>query len=113
MDSTLLVTPVLLVLVVFFLLILMWAVPVRLWVEAVFAGQAEQKQSHVHRVITRSVRGEFGATPPHVWLSPLASMFWFFDAHTVARTHHFLDELRTTDSIASIDLDCALASSSP
>ena len=38
MDSTLLVTPVLLVLVVFFLLILMWAVPVRLWVEAVFAG---------------------------------------------------------------------------
>jgi hypothetical protein len=68
-------------------------------VEAVFAGQAEQKQSHVHRVITRSVRGEFGATGPHVWLSPLASMFWFFDAHTVARTHHFLDELRTTDSI--------------
>jgi uncharacterized protein YqfA (UPF0365 family) len=38
MDSTLLVTPVLLVIVVFFLLILMWAVPVRLWVEAVFAG---------------------------------------------------------------------------
>src|SRR5687768_3194784 len=38
MDSSLLVTPVLLILVVFFLLILMWAVPVRLWVEAVFAG---------------------------------------------------------------------------
>jgi uncharacterized protein YqfA (UPF0365 family) len=38
MDSTLLLTPVLLVIVVFFLLILMWAVPVRLWVEAVFAG---------------------------------------------------------------------------
>jgi uncharacterized protein YqfA (UPF0365 family) len=38
MDSTLLITPVLLVLVVFVLLILMWAVPVRLWVEAVFAG---------------------------------------------------------------------------
>jgi hypothetical protein len=26
-------------------------------------------------------------------------MFWFFDAHAVARTHCFLDELRTTDSI--------------
>ena len=38
MDSSLLVTPVLLILVVLFLLILMWAVPVRLWVEAVFAG---------------------------------------------------------------------------
>ena len=68
-------------------------------VEAVFAGQAEQKQSHVHKVITRAVRGEFGATAPHVWLSALANLFWFFDAHTVARTHCFLDELRATDSI--------------
>jgi uncharacterized protein YqfA (UPF0365 family) len=38
MDSSLLITPVLLVLVIFVLLILFWAVPVRLWVEAVFAG---------------------------------------------------------------------------
>lgn len=38
MDSSLLITPVLLVLVIFVLLILVWAVPVRLWVEAVFAG---------------------------------------------------------------------------
>ncbi|HEX5059696.1 MAG TPA: DUF1152 domain-containing protein [Kofleriaceae bacterium] len=68
-------------------------------VEAVFAGQSEQKQSHVHRVITRAVRGEFGATAPYVWLSPLASVFWFFDARVVARTHCFLDELRATDSI--------------
>jgi uncharacterized protein YqfA (UPF0365 family) len=37
MDGTL-VTPLFLVLVVFALLILVWAVPVRLWVEAVFAG---------------------------------------------------------------------------
>jgi hypothetical protein len=68
-------------------------------VDAVFAGQAEQKQSHVHKVVTCAVRGEFGATAPHVWLSPLASMFWFFDARTVANTHCFLDELRATDSI--------------
>jgi hypothetical protein len=66
---------------------------------AVLAGQAEQKQSHVHRVITRSLHGEFGAVAPHVWLSPLASMYWFFDAHEVARGHRFLDELRATDSI--------------
>ncbi len=38
MDSSILITPVLLVIVVLALLILMWAVPVRLWVEAVFAG---------------------------------------------------------------------------
>ncbi len=37
MDS-LMITPVLLVLVIMALLILVWAVPVRLWVEAVFAG---------------------------------------------------------------------------
>ncbi|HUS33108.1 MAG TPA: DUF1152 domain-containing protein [Kofleriaceae bacterium] len=68
-------------------------------VEAVFAGQSEQKQSHVHRVITKSLRGEFGATAPHVWLSPLLHLYWFFDALAVARTHCFLDELRATDSI--------------
>ena len=71
-------------------------------VEAVFAGQSEQKKSHVHKVILQALRGEFGATAPHVWLSPLLSMFWFFDAHTVARTHRFLDALRATDSIWEI-----------
>ena len=68
-------------------------------VDHVFAGQAEQKQSHVHRVITRALRGEFGAVAPHVWLSPLASMYWWLDAREVARTHLFLDSLRATDSI--------------
>ena len=68
-------------------------------VEQVFAGQTEQKRSHVHKVILSAIRGEFGATAPHVWLSPLMNMFWFFDAHTVARTHKFLDLLTPTDSI--------------
>ena len=67
--------------------------------EHVFAGQAEQKRSHVHKVILASLRGEFGATAPHTWLSALASMYWFFDAHVVARTHRFLDDLRDTQSI--------------
>jgi hypothetical protein len=68
-------------------------------VEYVFTGQMHQKRSHVHSVITRAVTGEFGAPAPHVWLSPLTSMYWFFDARVVARTHLFLDELRSTDSI--------------
>lgn len=68
-------------------------------VDFVFANQALQKRSHVHKVITRSTRGDFGQDAPHVWLSPLASMYWLFDAHAVARTHLFLDFLRDTDTI--------------
>lgn len=68
-------------------------------VEFVFANQALQKRSHVHHVITRSTRGDFGQNAPHVWLSPLASMYWLFDAQTVARTHLFLDLLRPTDTM--------------
>ena len=68
-------------------------------VESVFAGQMHQKRSHVHSVITRSLGGEFGAKAPHVWLSPLTSMYWFFDARVVAATHVFLDDLRATDGI--------------
>ncbi len=73
-------------------------------VEYVFAGQMHQKRSHVHSVITRSLAGEFGTPAPHVWLSPLASMFWMFDAREVARTHCFLDFLRPTESIGEITL---------
>jgi hypothetical protein len=68
-------------------------------VEYVFTGQMHQKRSHVHSVVTRSLGGEFGAKAPHVWLSPLASMYWYFDARAVARTHVFLDELRATEGI--------------
>lgn len=65
----------------------------------VLAGQQGQKQSHVHRVISRALAGEFGAVAPHVWLSPLAAMYWWLDAREVARTHVFLDELRETETI--------------
>lgn len=68
-------------------------------VEYVFAGQMHQKRSHVHSVVTRSLGGEFGGRAPHVWLSPLASMFWYFDARAAAATHVFLEELRFTEGI--------------
>jgi hypothetical protein len=68
-------------------------------VEYVFAGQMHQKRSHVHSVITRSLGGEFGAKAPHVWLSPLASMYWYVDARVAAHSHIFLEELRDTESI--------------
>ncbi|HWO21343.1 MAG TPA: DUF1152 domain-containing protein [Kofleriaceae bacterium] len=68
-------------------------------VQYVFAGQMHQKRSHVHSVVTRSLSGEFGPKAPHVWLSPLASMYWYFDARMVAGTHVFLDDLRGTEGI--------------
>ena len=68
-------------------------------VEHVFAGQMHQKRSHVSSVITRALAGEFGTPAPHTWLSPLASMYWFFDAAEVARSHVFLEHLHATDSI--------------
>jgi hypothetical protein len=68
-------------------------------VEYVFAGQMQQKRSHVCSFVLRALEGEFGAPAEHVWLSPLATLYWFFDAVTVARTHRFLEHLRATDSI--------------
>ncbi|KAB2902985.1 MAG: DUF1152 domain-containing protein [Kofleriaceae bacterium] len=68
-------------------------------VEHVFAGQAALKRSHVHACITSACAGEFGDQGPHIWLSPLLSMFWFFDAAAVAADHVFLPELAGTESI--------------
>jgi hypothetical protein len=68
-------------------------------VEFVFEHQQQQRKSHVHKVVLAAMRGEFGETAPHVWLSPLLSLYWFFSLHVVAKTHLFLDSLRETDSI--------------
>jgi hypothetical protein len=68
-------------------------------VEYVFANQAEQRKSHVHKVIVAAMRGEFGAVAPHVWLSPLLSMFWYFSLPAVTGSHLFLDVLAATDSL--------------
>jgi hypothetical protein len=68
-------------------------------VDHVFAHQQEQKRSHVHKVISAACRGDFGSDAPHVWLSALLNMYWFFDLPLLARTHMFLDDLAATDSI--------------
>jgi hypothetical protein len=73
-----------------------------LYVDAVahvFDGQSLLKRSHVHACITRAAAGDFGDHGPHVWLSPLLSMFWFFDAMAVAADHAFLPELAATETI--------------
>ncbi len=61
--------------------------------------QQTRKQSHVHKVVLAAMAGEYGAVAPHVWLSALLPMHWWFDLHAVAASHRFLDGLRATDSI--------------
>jgi hypothetical protein len=68
-------------------------------VEHVFANQADLKRSHVHACITNACNGKFGDHGPHVWLSPLLNLFWFFDAEAVAADHVFLPNLLETESI--------------
>lgn len=68
-------------------------------VDYVFANQEGQKRSHVHKVIMSALKGEFGSVAPHVWLSPLLPLFWFFSLGEVARSHVFLEQLRNTESI--------------
>jgi hypothetical protein len=65
----------------------------------VFANQGAQKQSHIHRCITAAMDGEYGTIAPHVWLSALMPMHWWFDLDAVARTHLFLRELAETETI--------------
>lgn len=68
-------------------------------VEHVFANQADLKQSHVHTVVRAACHGRFGERGPHVWLSPLLNMMWFFDAHAVIADHVFLPSLADTHDI--------------
>ena len=57
--------------------------------DLVAAGQATQRGSHVHRTVTAAMRGEFGGEGD-VWVSPLASLRWFFDTRGLAGSHLFL-----------------------
>ena len=51
---------------------------------------------------TASARGAVGGEGPFVWLSPLSSPYWFFDAEVVVRTHLFLPLLAETDTIFEV-----------
>ncbi len=65
----------------------------------VVAHQQLKKQSHVHKVVLAAMEGQFGSVAPHVWLSALLPIHWWFDLATVASTHLFLDGIRATDTI--------------
>jgi len=61
--------------------------------------QQTKKQSHVHKVVLAAMAGEYGTIAPHVWLSALLPIHWWFDLAAVASSHLFLRSLRETDSI--------------
>jgi hypothetical protein len=64
--------------------------------------QKNQRGSHIHSVVLESIAGKFGAHGPHVWLSPLASLFWFFSLADVARTNLLLPHIQNCESLWDI-----------
>jgi hypothetical protein len=78
-------------------------------VRFVFENQAGLRQSHIHRVVSASVRHEYGAEGPEIWISPLLSQFWFFELGAVARTHLFLERLRDTQTAWDVTLQVEAA----
>lgn len=68
-------------------------------VEYAFHHQREQRQSHINRVLVAAIRGEAGERGPHVWLSPLLAVQWFFALEEVAASHLFLGALDGTTDI--------------
>ncbi|MDX9723471.1 MAG: DUF1152 domain-containing protein [Myxococcota bacterium] len=73
-------------------------------VEFVFSHQQRHHLSHVHRVVLAAMAGEYGATAPHVWLSPLLNLYWHFELDTVADSHLFLEHLASTQTIGEVTL---------
>ncbi|MBI5534380.1 MAG: DUF1152 domain-containing protein [Deltaproteobacteria bacterium] len=55
-----------------------------------FDHQPGLPRSHIHEAILRSLEGDFGAEYTKGWVSPLLSIYWFFDLMAVARTNVLL-----------------------
>ena len=71
--------------------------------EYVFAGQAAQRKSHVHRMIRDSMRGEFGGEQgPDIWVSPLMNVYWYFSLDAVFGAHLFAEHLQFTTDITEV-----------
>jgi hypothetical protein len=71
---------------------------------AEFIGRRQRKQhgSHIHSVVQYSMEGTFGATADHVWVSPLAAMYWFFSLQHVTRTNLILEHIGETKTLWEI-----------
>jgi hypothetical protein len=70
----------------------------------VAAHQTAQRGSHIHSLIRQALDGEFGARGPHLWLSPLLTLFWFFRLPPVVDTHAFAAHLARTETIGEVTM---------
>lgn len=68
----------------------------------VFSNQQAVRRSHVHTVVSKAVRGEFGYQGPDTWISPLSAIYWFFSLQGVVEAHLFLDHLLETKSMFEV-----------
>lgn len=53
-------------------------------------------------MVRDSMMGGFGPEGPHIWVSPLMNLFWFFSADTVSDSHLFLEHLQFTNEIMEV-----------
>jgi hypothetical protein len=68
-------------------------------VKFAFANQEGQRQSHINKVVCAAMEGQAGAQGQHIWLSPLLSLFWFFEVGVVAGSNLLVAHVRDTESI--------------
>ncbi len=68
--------------------------------------QPDHRKGHIHTRIIPAVHGEFGDyhldssdRPVPLLISPLLSLYWFFDANAVIRRNLFLDVIKSTKAI--------------
>lgn len=74
--------------------------------EYLFANQAYVRQSVVAAAMMAALRGDFGERPvgrttrsSPIWISPLLSLYWFFDLSAVAAQKRFLPRLLSTHTV--------------
>ena len=68
----------------------------------VAAGQRDQRGSRIHGVIRAAMHGVFGSRAADDWVSPLATLCWFFDVRGLAASHLVLPTLEKTETIFDV-----------
>jgi len=61
--------------------------------------QDRQPPGYIHKQITKAVNGEFGSAEQKHFISPLMSLYWFFDLDGVAAQNELIPSLRETHTL--------------
>ncbi|MBD2295407.1 DUF1152 domain-containing protein [Anabaena sphaerica FACHB-251] len=72
-------------------------------------SQPQQEPSIINSSIISAVQGHFGdyhltyrTKGSQLWISPLMSIYWFFELSTIVEQHLFLSELFLTETVADV-----------